>query len=259
MSVFRPTQVQLSQITFSELKKAGPSKTSYINYQNAQTGKQQRLIVQFPKMFAPFGASYYNPDNTPISEKMPKYNVQLSLDEKVKGVADFVKLLSGLDKIVKKRALKNKDWKKQLPKGLDEAGLKYCYKQVIKASGNEKYADSVNTKVPIDWNNKQPLLQLYGKNKDKLDVTFETIENLLPKLSELKGLVQISNVWFVSQKFGITLKIIQGMVYPRETLTGFSLLDDTDDEGSDNEQEESEEDEEEEEEVEVETDDEDDE
>jgi len=257
MSVQRPAQVQLSQIVFSELKKAGPSKTSYINYQNAQTGKQQRLIVQFPKMFAPFGASYYNPDNTPISEKMPKYNVQLSLDEKVKGVDAFTKLLSGLDKIVKKRALKNKDWKKQLPKGLDEAGLKYCYKPTIKPSGNEKYADSVNTKVPVDWNNKQPLLQLYGKNKDKLDVTFETIENLLPKLSELKGLIQISNVWFVNKKFGVTIKLLQGMVYPKESLSGFSLLDDSDDEGSDEEAEESEE--EEEEEVEVETDDEDDE
>ena len=256
MSVLRSTQVQTSQIVFSELKKAGPSKTSYINYQNATTGKQQRLIVQFPKMFAPFGASYYNPDNTPISEKMPKFNVQLSLDEKVKGVTDFVKLLNSLDKIVKKKALKNKDWKKQLPKGLDEAGLKYCYKSVVKASGNEKYSDSVNTKVPIDWNNKQPLLQLYGKNKDKLDVTFETIENLLPKLSELKGLIQISNVWFVNKKFGITIKLLQGMVYPKESLSGFSLLDDSDDEGSD---EEEESDDEEEEEVEVETDDEDDE
>ena len=188
---------------------------------------------------------------------MPKYNVQLALDEKVKGVDAFIKLLSGLDKLVKKKALKNKDWKKQLPKGLDEAGLKYCYKSVIKTSSNEKYADSVNTKVPIDWNNKQPALQLYGKNKDKLDVTFETIENLLPKLSELKGLIQISNVWFVNKKFGITIKLLQGMVYPKETLSGFSLLDDSDDEGSDNEAEES--DDEEEEEVEVETDDEDDE
>ncbi len=187
---------------------------------------------------------------------MPKYNVQLSLDEKVKGVADFVKLLSGLDKIVKKRALKNKDWKKQLPKGLDEIALKYCYKSTVKPSGNEKYADSVNTKVPVDWNNKQPALQLYGKKKDKLDVTFETIENLLPKLSELKGLIQISNVWFVNKKFGITIKLLQGMVYPKETLSGFSLLDDSDDEGS---EEEEESDEEEEEEVEVETDDEDDE
>ena len=252
MSVLRSSQVVVSQIVFSELKKAGPSKTSYVNYQDATTGKSQRLIVQFPKMFAPFGASYYNPDNTPISEKMPKYNVQLSLDEKVKGVADFVKLLSSLDKLIKKKALKSKDWKKQLPKGIDEAGLKYCYKPVVKASGNEKYSDSVNTKVPVDWNNKQPALQLYGKKKDKLDVTFETIENLLPKLSELKGLVQISNVWFVNKKFGLTIKLLQGMVYPKESLSGFSLLDDSDEE----EEEEEESDEEEEEEVEVETDDE---
>ena len=90
-------------------------------------------------------------------------------------------------------------------------------------------------------NNKQPALQLYGKNKDKLDVTFETIEQLLPKLSELKGLIQISNVWFVSKKFGITIKLLQGMVYPKETLSGFSLLDDSDDEGSDDEAEESDE------------------
>ena len=77
---------------------------------------------------------------------------------------------------------------------------------------------------------------------------------MLPKLSELKGLIQVSHVWFVSGKFGITLKLLQALTYPKESLSGLSLLDDSDDE-EEEESDAEEDDEAEESEAEVESDD----
>ena len=65
-----------------------------------------------------------------------------------------------------------------------------------------------------------------------MDVTYENIEQLLPKFSEVKALLQVSHVWFVSGKFGITIKILQGVVFAKESLSGLALLDDSDDEES---------------------------
>ena len=246
--VKRSTDLSISNVVFSELKKQGKGgHLSFVNYKDSTTGKTQRLIIQLPKMFAPFGASCFKQDGP--TDQLPKYNVTMALDETAKGVSALKSFMTKLDKLVCKKALKNKEWKGQLSKKMNEAMLEAFYTPVVRASSNEKYPDSLNLKVPINWTTSEPALQLYGKNKDKLDLTFDNIEQLVPKLSELKGLVQVSHVWFVSRKFGVTLKLLQGMVYPKETLTGYSLADDSDSE----EEVEEEEDEEEEEEVELES------
>ena len=264
--VQKVTTLKASNVVFSDLKKQGKGGyISYINYKNGD--KNQRLIIQIPKMFSPFGASAYKKEEAIKNGQLPKYNVGLSLDttdKKIKALKDF---LQELDQLTCKTAAGNKEWLKQLQyknkkkKSKDEVAEDLednKYKPVVRESKNEKYPDTFNTKVPIDWKSSQPALQLYNKQKQKLDVTFDNIEELLPKLSELKGLIQISHVWFVGQGFGVTIKLLQALTFPKESLSGYSLMDDSDDE-EESEAEESEDEEEEESEVEVESDDEDDE
>ena len=240
--VKRVSEIDVKNVEFSDLKKGVKGgMTSYINIKNVSNGKTERLILQLPKLFAPFGSNYFNPENKSFEEQMPKYNVSLALNEDVKGVKELKDFLKKLDKAVCKKALKNKDWKKQLDKGMDEKGLKYAYKPTVKPSTNEKYPDSLNPKVPVDWNNKTPALQLFSKNREKLELTFDNIEQLLPKLCEMKGIIQICSVWFVSKKFGVTIKLLQGMVYLREGLTGCALIgSDSEDSDEESEDEESE-------------------
>jgi len=262
--VQKVSALSTSKVVFSDLKKQGKGGfLSFVNYK--VNDKSQRLIIQIPKMFSPFGASCYKKEELPKGQ-LPKYNVGLSLDttdKKIKALKDF---LLSLDKLACKTAASNKDWLKQLAyknkkkKSKSEVAEDLednKYSSIIKESRNEKYPDTFTPKVPIDWKNSQPALQVYNKQKQKLDITFDNIEQLLPKLSELKGLVQVSHVWFVSGKFGITLKLLQALSYPKETLSGLSLLDDSDDEEAESDEEEEEDDEESE--VEVESDDESDE
>lgn len=227
--VKRPNQLSLKNIKFSEMRKQQKGGSIvFINYEDPTTKKSHPLIVQMPKLFAPFGASYFQKEMT--STDLPKYNISLSLDEKVKGVTDLKTFLNNLDTMIKQKALKNKDWKSQLPKKLNETLIEAFYTPTIKPASDEKYPDSLNTKIPINWKIKQPGIELFNKQREELEVTFDNIEQLLPKLSEIKGLVQISHIWFVSKKFGVTLKIKQAMTYPKEVLKGFALLDDSDDE-----------------------------
>jgi len=257
--VQKSSAVKTSNITFSDLKKQG--KGGYVAYINYQAGdKSQRLVLQTPKIFCPFGASTYKKEELPTGQ-IPKYTVPMSLDTKDKNIKALKTLLESIDELVMKKALKDKKWLNQLgqknAKKVSLDKLEMLYTKIVKESNNEKYPDSFNPKVPIDWKNSTPALQLYSKSKQKLEITFDNIETLLPRLSEIKGLIQISHVWFVSKKFGVTIKILQGVVFQKEALSGYSLMDDSDDEESDEEEEESdeEEEEEEEEEVEVESDD----
>lgn len=228
--VKRPNQLSLNNIEFSEMRKQPKGGSMvFINYKDPTTKKSHPLIVQIPKLFAPFGASYFQKEDLPVGQ-LKKYNVSLSLDEKRKGVVSLKSFLSKLDIMIKQKALKNKDWKSQLPKKLNEILIEAFYTPTIKSASDEKYPDSLNAKIPINWKTKQPGIELFNKQREELEVTFDNIEQLLPKLSELKGLVQISHIWFVSKKFGVTLKLKQAMTYPKEVLKGFALLDDSDDE-----------------------------
>ena len=257
--VQKSSAVKTSNITFSDLKKQG--KGGFVAYINYQAGdKSQRLVLQTPKIFCPFGASTYKKEELPTGQ-IPKYTVPMSLDTKDKNIKTLKTLLESIDELVLNKALKDKKWLKQLgqknSKKVSLDKLEMLYTKIVKESNNDKYPDSFTPKVPVDWKNSTPALQLYSKSKQKLEITFDNIEKLLPKLSEIKGLIQISHVWFVSKKFGVTLKILQGVVYQKEALSGYSLMDDSDDEEESDEEEEEESDDEEE--VEVESDDEDDE
>ena len=242
-----PETLNTSNVVFSELKKMGKggAMMSYVNYK--VDGKSQKLVIQTPKMFAPFGASTFKQDGKP--DQMPKYDVQLSLDTKDKKIKALKEFLEGLDELVCKHAASNKEWLKQLAyknkkkKTVDEVAEDLednKYTPIFKAPRDEKYPGTFKAKVPVDWKTQQPAVQLYGRNKQKLELTFDNIEQLLPKLLEIKALVQISHVWFVSGKFGIVVKMLQGLTFQKESLSGLSLLDDSDAEESEEEEEEAE-------------------
>ena len=61
----------------------------------------------------------------------------------------------------------------------------------------------------------------------------------------MRALVHISHIWFVSGNFGVALKLVQGIVYPKEALSGFAFCAESADEGAEKETTEEEEEEEE--------------
>jgi hypothetical protein len=236
MKINKPEELSISNIKFSELKKQGKGGfVSYINY--TKNDKSTKYLIQTPKMFAPFGASTYKKEELPKGQ-IPKYTVPLALDEKDKKIKMLKEFFVDLDALVLKTAIENPDWQRQLGqknvKKVSVDKLEMLYTKIVKESNNNKYPDTFTPKVPIIWKTSLPALELYSKSKQKFEVTFDNIEDLLPRLSEIKCLIQVSHVWFVSKKFGVTLKIVQGVVSPKE-LCGYSIMDSSDEESEEEE------------------------
>lgn len=232
-----------SQVAFSEARKQGKTmNVAYVQYKPKGAKRSTRLIAQTPKMFCPFGANYYNPNNEKID--MPKYSVAFSLKKDEGKVSQLRKFLEDLDTMVIDEAMKNKNWLKLLKvKKPVRAVLENVYSGIIKESRDEKYPPTFVSKVPIDWNNSSLKLDLYDKSQNNLHATFDNIEELLPKLSEMRALIHVSHIWFVGGKFGVALKLVQGIVYQRESISGFAFCDESDTEEDAVVEEEEEEDE----------------
>jgi hypothetical protein len=49
--------------------------------------------------------------------------------------------------------------------------------------------------------------------KQEIILTKDNIENILPKFCMLKGLIQISYLWTMDDKYGVTLHLLQGIPY----------------------------------------------
>ena len=82
----------LNKVSFSELKRQKSGYVSWVNYN--QNGSLKRIYVKTPKMFAPFGATNYNPNNIPAMNN--KFQVALSFkgEDENTNIADLkVKLL----------------------------------------------------------------------------------------------------------------------------------------------------------------------
>ena len=53
---------------------------------------------------------------------------------------------------------------------------------------------------------------------------------LIPARSYVKGLMQCSGVWFAGGRFGVTWNLVQAQVRKPVRITGFCIMDDSDDE-----------------------------
>ena len=220
----------IEHIDFSELKKQPKGGSLvFINYRNPETNKKEPLYVHFPKLFAPFGPSCFKKEQG----KIPKYNLTLSLDKNIKGTTELEEFLHKLDKLVKSKSLKSKTWKSQLPNKFSKDLVEAFYTPLIKEPNNEKYNNTFNMKLPIDWKNKKPDFELFDSSKNKLDLTFENIEQLIPKLSELKGIFKVSHIWFVNKKFGVSLTLKQSKIYQKQQLLGCAIESDDEEEVTD--------------------------
>ncbi len=251
--IYKVEELNIKSVKLSDIKKYTKTSMSFVNYNG------DKLLIALPKMFSPFGASSFNEAEDKKVGNPPKFAVQLSLDTKDKTIAQLRTFLQKLDNLILTTASKNKKWqsavgyknKKNKPSSDVRDDLEENkYHTIVKASNND-YPDLIKANVPVDNKSKEISLVLYDTNKDKVNVDRDNITTLLPKLTQMKSLIQISHVWFVSGKFGVIVKILQALPVPKKTITGFACLEDTDDEG-----EEEEESDEEEEEEELETDDE---
>ena len=202
----------------------------------------QRLVLQFPLMFT-WGVNAWDSDDGSYK----KYDLNLTWSSKSDDTSEgrFFKAMEDLQSKILEDAVNNrKQWfgKSKLSKEVAEALMYPILKYKKDKTTGEPDMDSnpsMKLKLVKVWGTDDTFkLELYDMNKKALylgeseDPEWENTahpEDLIPKRSHMKGLMECTGLWFAGGKFGIGWKLVQAQVRAPVTIKGFCLLEDSDD------------------------------
>ena len=190
---------------------------------NAHTKKS--LYVSSPLMLT-WGVNEYT------DEKSGKVTYDMSLqfpksEYNTPELSSFLKAFQGLEEKIKTTAMENsKEWmnkakmSQEVVDALWSPMLKY---PKDKETGEPDYsrAPTIRVKVPY-WEGEFKNVEVYDINHKTLfpnDGDVSVLE-LIMKGSNVATIIQCGGIWFANGKFGVTWKLFQCVVKPRETLSG---------------------------------------
>ena len=241
-TILKSSSFESSRVQFAPLKKnKRGGGVVYMKYDNP-SGKKHTVYLQTPKMYCPFGASAFKKDELADGE-VPKYSLQMSFrgHEENQSLGELKTKLESFDEHIVSEVLKNKELQSALglagKKKLTREMVEMLHTSMVKEPVDEKYPSTLNVKLPVKWGTEEFQTEVFDKTKSKVELSYETIEEVIPARCEVRALLQISAAWVVGGKFGITVRASQLVVYPTEALTGYSFLDSDDDSAEDEDSE----------------------
>ena len=183
------------------------------------TKSNNKIILQTPKMPAPFGVSEYT------TEGGLKYSLNLSflqIDSDSK-VEKFYTMCKDIDNMMIETAFTNstKWFGKQLSKDVIEEFYRPLLKPGKHKEGDEYYPDTIKFKLRT-YNDKLTV-SMFDKEKNPIG-----LENVV-KGSKVRCIFEVSPIWFVNKNFGISLNCIQLEVDNIDKMVGYSFYDSDDD------------------------------
>ena len=211
-------------ITFEPVRKnALGGNVVYLKYDG-----NPRLVLQTPIVSAPFGLSTYTDEKTGAV----KYSLDMSfrgmeMDAKIKDLHDK---MNQIDEMLIAEGVKNsKDW---FGKKLSKEVVENFYRPLVKPSKDpEKYAPTMKFKI-MSQRDGSIALDAYNHEKKKVDI----MEGLVAG-SKVQCLLECNSIWFVGKNmYGISWKLVQVKITKSDKISGFSFLEDSDNE-EENEQE----------------------
>jgi len=194
-----------SDVVFSAVRKnTMGGKVVYLNGSG-----NSKLIFQLPQLRAPFGVSSY----TDVASGKTSYSLNLSLDlPEIAGkfkaldekVLDFVhsNAVSCLGKQYKKDVMKEALFKSPVAPGKGEYAPTLKLKMVTGSSGNFT-------------------AEAYDSSRKLIQLTPESIE----KGQGVMTIIEINQIWFIDNKFGISVRLQQILLAPTNKLKGFGFID----------------------------------
>lgn len=218
--LFRPeTDVKYSK---SKVNSSGGKSVGVVN---AHTG--QSLFMGTPLLMT-WGIQEFVDDKT----GKVSYDMALQFPSEEYQTADsksFLQAMVGFEKKLKADALINsKDWfakPKMTPDAVDALFtpvLKYPIDKVTCEKDTTK-APTMKIKVPF-WNNKWEGIEVYDADKVCLYPSSSnpsvSPKDLITKQSHVVTMIQCGGVWFANGKFGVTWRLVQGIVQPRLSMRG---------------------------------------
>lgn len=217
---FRPeTDVKYSKV------KVNSSGGKSVGVVNAHTG--QSLYMGTPLLMT-WGIQEFTDEKT----GKVSYDMALQFPSEEYQTADsksFLQAMVAFERKLKADALVNsKEWfakPKMTPDAVDALFtpvLKYPVDKATCEKDTSK-APTMKIKVPF-WNNKWEGIEVYDADKVCLYPSSSnpsvSPKDLITKQSHVVTMIQCGGVWFANGKFGVTWRLVQGIVQPRLSMRG---------------------------------------
>ena len=178
------------------------------------TNDDKPFRIQIPRMYMPFGVSGFTPEVGQV-----KWNLDFSMngyDEENNYVKTFYDTLRQIEDKIIHTVAELSD--KIFDKIYSYNELKSMFNSNIKE--NLGHAPKFRVKVDTDIHD---TLKAYVFDADKNRLKDEVSHGLYSRNSG-KSIVELSSVYFLNKKFGITWKLYQLMVFEPERLKGFQFV-----------------------------------
>lgn len=228
-SILLPKNFDVSHVSFAPPKLLGTGgRCIFVNY------GEGRLLVQTPEMRVPFGISYWPGENGAPD----KYSLDLSFDghDSRDSVRAFLAMIDSLDRqLIKTGFESSMSWfKRKLP---SEEVLEALYTRSLRYSKDKetgeitnKYAPTMKVQLPTrDGKFDFPVFNGAREEIDLMNV-FNTGNT---KGAKAQAILQLTSVWIVGSKFGITWKVKQLKFVTPAALNGYAFQRTEDDDEED--------------------------
>ena len=195
-----------SSVVFSKLRKNRlGGKAVYLN----STGGN-KLFLELPFMRSPFGLSTYTDEST----KKTSYSLDLSFDKNDEQLIKLQDIFKKFDeKVIKMVADNSQEW---LGKVYNVSVIEQAlYKPLVRA-GKGDYASTIKLKV-LTKDTGDFVPEAYNMNRQI--VPLDSIE----KGQKVKCIVDINQIWFIDNKFGISARLLQVLLEPSKKLPSFAF------------------------------------
>ena len=206
-------QFEPSTVTFSQLKKNKNGGKSVMLTRN----DKKKLYLQLPFMRSPFGLSAFTDEAT----NKTSYSLDLSFDTDNEDAMQLSSKLTELDEIILKTVTENsKDW---LGKSYDINVIREALYKPLVRQGKEGYANTLKLKIQTNQIG-DFIPEAYSSDRELIKL--DEIE----KGQKCMCIVEINQIWFIDNKFGVSVRLSQVLCGESTKLPSFAF------QGLDNEQ-----------------------
>lgn len=223
LTIQQASEFNPSSVGFSKLRKnKNGGKAVYLNGDN-----NRKLYIQLPFMRSPYGLSAY----TDEASGRTSYSLDLSFDyDNVDAMALYDKLKQLDDIIVETVAKNSKEW---LGKEFNVAVLREALYKPLVRPGKDQYPATLKLKI-LTKPDGSFVPEAYNTKRD--NVSLDTIE----KGQKVLTIVDLNQIWFIDNKFGVTVRLQQALIEPSAKLPSFAFqgVEATASSGDDEEEEE---------------------
>ena len=206
LSIQRSSDFSPASVGFSKLRKnKNGGKTVYLN-----GGDNKKLYLQLPFMRSPYGLSAFTDEGTGRTT----YSLDVSFDSDNADAMELHDKLKELDEIIVNTVAENsKEW---LGKEFNVAVLREAlYKPMVRPN-KEPYPSTLKLKIATKPDGTF-VPEAYNMQKEAVPI--DSVE----KGQKAMAIVDVSSIWFIDNKFGVTIRLQQALLEQSTKLPSFAF------------------------------------